>query len=228
MELGPYLAFDGINYECALCERDFASEGSLYAHCRNTSQHDWCERHNICLRCPSSQDFETHAELDDHLMGSHHFCSDCNLYHESAEKLREHDIDKHHLCVKCERYFATKNNLEMHQQKHQARTMECCGCYKTFKSFSGVLIHLESGSCPSNITEEEIDEIAHECYQNRKYTNEGLEDGGWLYKCPHCEIEFSKLSGLYQHAEDVPSCSFLIKGYGCLAKLERFIARSLG
>lgn len=104
--------------------------------------------------------------------------------------------------------------------------MECCCCYKTLKSFSGVLIHLESGSCPSSITEEEIDKIACEFYQSKKYINEEF-DGGWLYKCPHCEMEFSKLSALYQHVEDVPSCSFLINGHGRLAKLERFITRSL-
>lgn len=114
-----------------------------------------------------------------------------------------------------------------HQQKHQPRTMECCDCYKTFKSFSGVLIHLESGGCSSNITEDEIDNLARECYQSRKYINDELEDGGWLYKCPHCVTEFSKLSALYQHAEDVPSCSYLANEHGCLAKLERFLTRNL-
>jgi hypothetical protein len=133
MELGPYLTFDGIDYECTLCERLFASKGSLYAHCRNTSRHEWCERccrvfistaskdahfkasgrHNFCVRCPSSRDFETLDELETHLTEYHYFCSDCNLYHQSAEELREHDIDVHNLCIKCERYFVNKNNFEM-------------------------------------------------------------------------------------------------------------------
>ncbi|KAH1663038.1 hypothetical protein KXX46_006053, partial [Aspergillus fumigatus] len=69
------------------------------------------------------------------------------------------------LCIKCERYFVNKNNFEMHQQKHQPRMMECCGYYKTFKSFSGVLIHLESGGCSSNITEDDLDNLARECHQ---------------------------------------------------------------
>lgn len=90
-----------------------------------------------------------------------------------------------------------------------------------------MLIHLESGKCASGVTEDELDNMACECYQNRKYINDGLEDGGWLYRCPSCEGEFSKLSALYQHAEDVPPCSYLINGHSCLAKLERFIARSL-
>ncbi|KAE8371987.1 hypothetical protein BDV26DRAFT_274975 [Aspergillus bertholletiae] len=105
--------------------------------------------------------------------------------------------------------------------------MECCGCYKTFKSFSGFLIHLESGGCLSNITEYDIDDLAREFYQSRKYINDELEARGWLYTCPHCVTEFSKLSTLYQHAEDVPSCSYFTKDHGCLAKLERFISRNL-
>ncbi|KAL3256745.1 hypothetical protein ABHI18_007350 [Aspergillus niger] len=153
--------------------------------------------------------------------------ADITFAYDSAEKLREHDVDEHHLCVKCEKYFANKNNFEMHQQKHQPRTMECCGRYKTFKSFSGVLIHLGSGGCSSNITEDDLDDLARECYQSRKYINDELEDGGWLYTCPHCVTEFSKLSALYQHAEDVPSCSYLAKDHGCLVKLKRFISRKM-
>jgi protein-arginine kinase activator protein McsA len=127
-----------------------------------------------------------------------------------------------------DQYCAFDADLTLqHQQKHQPRTMECCSCYKTFKSFSGVLIHLESGGCSSNITEDDIDDLARECYQSRKYINNELEDGGWLYTCPHCDTEFSKLSALYQYAEDVPSCSYLAKDHGCLTKLERFISRNL-
>lgn len=39
-------------------------------------------------------------------------------------------------------------------------------------------------------------------------------------------VHFSELSALYQHAENVPSCSSLNK-HGCLTKLERFITRCL-
>jgi uncharacterized C2H2 Zn-finger protein len=268
MDLGPYLAFDGVNYQCTICERFFCSESALYAHCRQTLQHQWCERcfrvfisaqvktthvqkssrHNVCSTCPQLEDFATGEELQDHLVKSHHFCLDCNIFHDSIEQLQEHDIIQHHLCVKCGEYFVNKNNLQMvanqlelnssmfllltvpflqHQQKHRPRNLECYGCYQNFKSFSGMLIHLESGSCASDTTEEDIDDIAHDCYQSRKYLDEDLKDGGWLYRCPSCEMNFSKLSALYQHAEDVPPCSSPLNGHGCLAKLERLVARRL-
>lgn len=90
-----------------------------------------------------------------------------------------------------------------------------------------MLIHLESGNCASKVTEEEIDDIARECYQSRKYRLDGLGDRRWLYKCPSCQVGFSKLSSLYQHAEDTPLCFFPVNARGCLAKLEHFIACNL-
>lgn len=116
-----------------LSVRLFGSKSSLYAHCRQSSRHVWCERcsrlfvatparnahllessrHNMCLFCPRPQDFDTGEELQDHLVKSHHFCPDCNLYYNSIEQLQEHDVTQHHLCVKCGDYFANKNNLHM-------------------------------------------------------------------------------------------------------------------
>ncbi|PTU25586.1 hypothetical protein P175DRAFT_0554817 [Aspergillus ochraceoroseus IBT 24754] len=204
---------------CERCRRVFISDPAKNAHLRES------RRHNFCSACPQSRDFKTPEELEDHSVDAHHFCPDCNMYHNSAGELRDHDVVKHYLCVRCDGYFGNDNNLRMHQQKHQTRSMECYGCYQTFKSLSGMLIHLESGNCPSRATEEEIDNIARKCYQSRKYIIS--EDGGWLYRCPSCSKEFLKLSALYQHAEDTPRCSFLSKGHECLAKLEHFIARSI-
>jgi hypothetical protein len=79
----------------------------------------------------------------------------------------------------------------------------------------------------SEATEEEIDDLARQCYQNGKYINTGLEGDEWPFKCPSCDYKFAKLSALYQHAEDDLPCSSLLSWNGCLAKLARFIDRSL-
>lgn len=42
-ELGPYLDYNGEEYECLLCQRYFASIASLYQHCKDTNYHEWCE-----------------------------------------------------------------------------------------------------------------------------------------------------------------------------------------
>ncbi|PYH80601.1 hypothetical protein BO82DRAFT_355313 [Aspergillus uvarum CBS 121591] len=70
-----------------------------------------------------------------------------------------------------------------------------------------------------------MDGIAREFHQSWEYIVS--EDGAWLYKCPSCEKEFSELSSLFQHVEDILVVSFLSRGHGCLAKLERFVSRSL-
>lgn len=89
-----------------------------------------------------------------------------------------------------------------------------------------MLIHLESGNCASEATEGEIDSIAQDYFQSGKYIDDNGDDvRGWMYICRNCGREFFKLSALYQHAEDVILCSPALKGNGCLAKLERFIAR---
>ncbi|GFF82359.1 hypothetical protein IFM47457_05777 [Aspergillus lentulus] len=178
MDLGPYLACDGVNYEC----RHHDING-VKGVCRSSFQLK--QRTRI---------FKSPADI-----------MSCNVYGDSVEQLQEHNVAQHHLCVKYSDYFANKNNLEMvvhrlvlkHQQKHQPQNLECYGCYQNFKSFSGMLIHLESGSCILDTTKEDIDDIAHDCYQSQKYIDDDLEHGRWLYRCPSCEIRFPKLSVLY-------------------------------
>ena len=114
--------------------------------------------------------------------------------------------------------------IKQHKQTHQPRDYECLGCDHLFKSFSGELIHLESGNCDSGIIEEDVDDKAHQCYQNRKYI---IRENGWSYICPNCERRYTKLSALYQHAEDSPDCSYLLEHPNCLAKLQHFISWSL-
>jgi hypothetical protein len=60
-----------------------------------------------------------------------------------------------------------------------------------------MLIHLESGSCALDTTEEDIDDIAHNYYQSWKYIDDDLEHRDWLYRCPSCEMRFLKLSVFY-------------------------------
>lgn len=133
MDLDRYLTYDGVDYECTICERFFASRRAIFDHCRDTSRHEWCEKcervflsepaknqhlrnssnHNICWICPQIEDFEDCSDLDDHLVERHHYCDSCDRAHSSARKLREHDVNVHHLCVKCNRFLGNENNLRM-------------------------------------------------------------------------------------------------------------------
>lgn len=83
-----------------------------------------------------------------------------------------------------------------------------------------MLIHLESGTCPSGTDEEMIDDLFCEWDQSWVYKTDGR---GWRYVCSECEREFGKLSALYQHAEDAPDCSDRIEDEGYLAELRGLI-----
>lgn len=96
-----------------------------------------------------------------------------------------------------------------------------------FKSFSGMLIHLESGTCPSGTNKEVIDDLFCEWDQGWKYKLDDDEGEGWKYLCPECDKEFWRLSALYQHVEDVPACQYLTEDGECLADLRDFIGNRI-
>lgn len=99
---------------------------------------------------------------------------------------------------------------------------ECYGCTRKFKSPSGILIHLESMTCPSEVTQNEIDKWAFKCHESHLYTN-GWEDE-YKYRCPKCDENFIKVSALLQHTETLACAA----GYeGSLEKLRKYIEKQV-
>jgi len=76
-----------------------------------------------------------------------------------------------------------------------------------------MILHLESGTCPSKIDMIDLNESAAMCYQWKAYIDGDyrdellnrddlqLEYNGPVYpfRCPECNTGFTKLSGLFQH-----------------------------
>ena len=75
-----------------------------------------------------------------------------------------------------------------------------------------MMIHLESGACPSRVDIIDLNEWAAQCYQWQHYLDDDYredmldrvdirEEYGIVYPffCPTCETQFSFLSGLFQH-----------------------------
>lgn len=80
-----------------------------------------------------------------------------------------------------------------------------------------MLSHLEAGWCDSGIDEGEIEDIVFSSYLSDQFVN------NYGYFCPKCEREVETLSGLYQHAEDTQSCSYLLTYPHCLARMSNQI-----
>lgn len=52
MSLGPYLNYDGYDYECTLCDRIFWTRKALTQHCRNTSAYSAPKKPNRRISKP--------------------------------------------------------------------------------------------------------------------------------------------------------------------------------
>ena len=92
-----------------------------------------------------------------------------------------------------------------------------------------MIIHIESGTCPSGLDLYDLNESAALCFQWSKYIDSDLRnellEGEYPseepYKCPTCSRWFGKLSGLFQHVES-PSCSQTLYD-GAIEKLKRWL-----
>lgn len=76
-----------------------------------------------------------------------------------------------------------------------------------------MIIHLESGTCDSEIDVFDLNESAATCYQWKAYLDEDYRnellnrcdleseysESVYPFRCPECDIGFTKLSGLFQH-----------------------------
>lgn len=111
-DLGPYLDYDGEDYECLLCNRYFASIASLYQHCKDTTYHEWCD--------PCRRVFISHDAKRVHLRSG--CTSRGRLYTpppspplsaSNPGPAHGHQVKAAHGCSDCEEEFTNDNNLRV-------------------------------------------------------------------------------------------------------------------
>ncbi|GAA5979033.1 hypothetical protein JCM5350_004211 [Sporobolomyces pararoseus] len=165
-------------FVCGDCnDREFVSQTALFQHLRRSSNHNWCQACDL--------DFYYHDDLEEHLYDSpnHHYCRFCKIDFDDDYDLDEHNYNRHAECDGCHEWFETEgqsdrhaevrhwyckthkrcfdseSNLRMHMNSsaHVQPGVICpAGCGRRFVSHSGAVIHLESGSCASGMTREEV------------------------------------------------------------------------
>ncbi|PCH43239.1 hypothetical protein WOLCODRAFT_138261 [Wolfiporia cocos MD-104 SS10] len=219
---------------CYTCNKDFDTRWGLVQHYVQSPQHFYCER------CDNHYDDED--ELHEHKEDYHYYCKICNEIFDSAVGLREHNRQKHrtiYICKECNRGFSTESNLRshLHSALHLGRTLHCPGhnCTKSFPSPAALILHFESGTCPSHITRRDVDRCVVQLDRSNVITNparllrgpEGtgytLPDSpvtyaterawnGYAYECVLCHREFSILRALDQHLQ---SAAHADKIYRC-------------
>ncbi|KAH7384149.1 hypothetical protein DE146DRAFT_667988 [Phaeosphaeria sp. MPI-PUGE-AT-0046c] len=197
------------HHECPACDFDASSWSGLLQHCRD----DGCQ--TVCIGCNDG--------------GGSYWEPDSSAYWEH--------VDEENVCIECELHFESPSNLHQHKISHRANNYECLCCYRKFKTYGGMIIHLERGTC-SETSETSLNELAAECrkwrhfidedYQDDMYHGRDLEDyHGQVspYMCPTCDAAMPKLSSLFQHIES-NSCAQTL-GDHIIGQLRNYLASRL-
>lgn len=230
------------NY-CQRCTRHFSSHNGLNNH-RN-SIHHFCHEHGkyfdtfeglrqhyiqsgdhyYCALCDELYDDED--EFLDHGDCQHYICRGCVRIFDSENDLMEHNSCAHYFCRPCNRFFTSASNLQNHlnSNMHAPRNVKCPGrgCGRAFVSVSALILHAESGTCPSGVTRAQVDAFVSRLDQQNIITNPALmiagPDGtrqapqdseywaterswnGYAYECFLCNGEYNTLRALNMHLQ---------------------------
>jgi hypothetical protein len=202
-------------YGCAFCTKRYPTLRDLQEHCQHSGVHAWCNR---CKKAFANEEKrKTHVERSIR----HNVCEVCSEDYPRLADLEEHWDECHPECKKCGQWFRNKNNLRMvsppiflfcpasmvqivderlvsqHMRSHMAKNVICRGCRRRFPTNSALLIHLESGNCPSGADGDFIRRLAERYHQSAQYLTSRTH--GRLF-CPHCKHKITTVSGLFQHA----------------------------
>ncbi|KZT03219.1 uncharacterized protein LAESUDRAFT_814855 [Laetiporus sulphureus 93-53] len=208
---------------CERCERYFSSEPALEQHKDDSNAHHSLV-HHYCQRCDDH--FDSHNDLISHYEEDHDYCKTCNLLFKNAAGLHEHNRQSHWYCVDCRQVFRDKNGLNNHSRSavHRDRIVPCPGrnCNKWFMSGADLVLHWESGTCPSHVDRDIINSAAAKLDRSNIITNPNRliagPDGysppsstvtatwaterswnGCKFECVLCHREFKALRSLNQH-----------------------------
>ncbi|KAJ8063419.1 hypothetical protein OCU04_008639 [Sclerotinia nivalis] len=188
---------------CSPCDRYFNSERSYNQHIENSYTH--CN--NVYPNYGYSSNYKE-PEFE---------CEGCDTWFWSSKAREDHHISQHshRYCRSCERMFMNENNLMQHQRSkiHQGFGMKCPFCPTQYPTASALIIHLESGSCPSGTNRQMINEQIRRLDRNHIITTRQIEYpsssstsiatqrswNGYRYECGLCSREFNTLQGLNGH-----------------------------
>ena len=162
---------------CHECQLYFSDEPSLKAHYEALLH----ASHFRCCDC--SKDFLDEKALDRHLQDKIHKQFQCQICHQTlggykafdlhvvkahgapANKKRRLYLEKSNACYACQREFKNKTALDQHLKSllhHPLSDLKCIAsskCKARFSSPSALLHHLESGSCCSGVSRQDIHDL---------------------------------------------------------------------
>lgn len=206
---------DHAHYYCFEHGKYFDTSEGLRQHYMQSSDHPYCP---FCDTL-----FESNEALLDHGDLQHHICWECTTFFETEDKLMDHNDYMHYFCRSCNRLFTTAADLQSHLNSkiHAPRSIKCPGrgCGRAFVSVSALILHAESGTCPSGVTRAQVDSLVVRLDRQNIITNPArmirgpdgtvpeepkywATDRSWngrAYECFLCKTEFKTLPALDSH-----------------------------
>ncbi|KAI0637525.1 hypothetical protein C8Q77DRAFT_1046942 [Trametes polyzona] len=232
---------------CELCQKRFVSPWALTQHYVQSPRHAYCQR--------CDEHFSDWEELYDHYDTEHYRCTECNSIFDFEVGLHEHCRQKHPdlYCVPCKRLFQNPNNLDNHRRSaiHQGRTVQCPmkNCGRSFVSKAALILHLESGSCVSGMSRQDVNKIVAQIDRSNIITNPARMIAGapgsarptvtgmWAterawngtgFECYLCHRTYRSLPALNQHLQSPAHTDKLYRcpsaWYGCGAEFSTLSA----
>ncbi|KAI5118108.1 hypothetical protein M0805_003462 [Coniferiporia weirii] len=195
----------------------FETAEGLRQHYIQSGDHYYC---TICSVLLSGE-----YDFIDHGKDYHYVCEFCVTIFASEYALANHKDCAHHYCRECDRVFQTAANLASHKASsiHKPRNVNRPGrgCRKIFISVSALILHAESGTCPSGITRSTVDAFVSRLDRQNVITNParmitgpyGHQNppadpqywateqswNGYAYECFLCKGTFRPLGALDAH-----------------------------
>ncbi|KAJ9626266.1 hypothetical protein H2203_003898 [Taxawa tesnikishii (nom. ined.)] len=141
-----------------------------------------------------------------------HGCEDCLVSFSDPASLSRH-LEGNQACPECHKHCASDQTLQEHRSTHRLKCLYCDDA--SFKTFSEVLGHVESGKCSSGATAFGMaNTVAHiQAYDSMVYAMSpevqncitvfgyGPDELGRIYFCGGCTATFETLNELFIHLE---------------------------
>ncbi|KAK5677448.1 hypothetical protein LTS10_010020 [Elasticomyces elasticus] len=206
--------------ECITCEDQFYYQSDYVEHL-NEEDH-WLRYDND--NC--GRRFDNHHALDQHMTAKGHMefnypCQTCRIAFRNDDDCVEHMNEQMHwknFCMDCNRRFSSEQNYRAHRNSrlHRGATITCPFCKVNHTTASGLLHHLETGSCPQarGLNRDKILQVVRERDPNHIITKKLLTyhegttgtysatDQAWngrKWECYLCHRGFGTDRALNQH-----------------------------
>ncbi|KAF2812978.1 uncharacterized protein BDZ99DRAFT_247045 [Mytilinidion resinicola] len=147
---------------CDRCRKHSQRASSIQQHYNDSISH------NRCPVCPF--DSKTWDKLLKHHQSTLHrtVCMGCDkgngiIWDPESKEYQDH-LKEENVCEQCGQHFESPSNLKNHKFVYMPRSLECYGCYKTYKTFPYIILHLESGYCSLGIDTLDLNKTAVKCY----------------------------------------------------------------